>query len=391
MRVLSLFDGMSCGRFVLDKLNVPVDCYIASEVDKHAITVASGRYPTTVQMGDVRFVRQLCEVGAVSNIDLLIGGSPCQNLSFAGKQNGFSVDIHSLEEYKRLVAEGFEFKGQSYLFWEYVWIKELLQPKWFMLENVRMKKEYLKIFDDVTGVEGVFINSALVSAQNRQRYYWCNWQVDQPEDRGLLLRDIIESGAVDREKSYCIDANYYKGGSVENYKRKKRQILGIAETENGFRPYKDDGRKGSLSEIGTIATPNHRSQTITVAHIPKVTLTGAAIRGRRLSDDGKRKDYSDLQIEQRVELRKDGKSNCLTTVQKDTVVAFTQSECRLMVAEPLTYRKLTVTECERLQGLPDGYTEGVSNTQRYKMLGNGWQCDTIEHIFMQAIVRGALV
>lgn len=391
MRVLSLFDGMSCGRFVLDKLNVPVDCYIASEVDKHAITVASGRYPTTVQMGDVRFVRQLCEVGAVSNIDLLIGGSPCQNLSFAGKQNGFSVDIHSLEEYKRLVAEGFEFKGQSYLFWEYVWIKELLQPKWFMLENVRMKKEYLKIFDDVMGVEGVFINSALVSAQNRQRYYWCNWQVDQPEDRGLLLRDIIESGAVDREKSYCIDANYYKGGSVENYKRKKRQILGIAETENGFRPYKDDGRKGSLSEIGTIATPNHRSQTITVAHIPKVTLTGAAIRGRRLSDDGKRKDYSDLPIEQRVELRKDGKSNCLTTVQKDTVVAFTQSECRLMVAEPLTYRKLTVTECERLQGLPDGYTEGVSNTQRYKMLGNGWQCDTIEHIFMQAIVRGALV
>lgn len=236
MRVLSLFDGMSCGRFVLDKLNIPVEQYLASEVDKWAIKIAQKNFPDTIQMGDVRGVRQLCEVGALGEIDLLIGGSPCQNLSFAGKQDGFSVDIHTLDEYKRLVAEGFEFKGQSYLFWEYVWIKELLQPKWWLLENVRMKKEYLKIFNDVMGVEGVFINSALVSAQNRQRYYWCNWQVDQPEDRGLLLRDVLESGAVDREKSYCIDTNYHKGGSVENYKKKARRQVVMCQRGRGNNP-----------------------------------------------------------------------------------------------------------------------------------------------------------
>lgn len=384
MKVLSLFDGMSCGRFVLGKLNIPVTQYIASEVDKWATQVAQKNFPDTIQMGDVRFVRQLCEVGAIKDVDLLIGGSPCQNLSFAGKQDGFSVDIHTLDEYKRLVAEGFEFKGQSYLFWEYVWVRELLQPKWWFLENVRMKKEYLKIFNDVMGVEGVFINSALVSAQSRQRYYWCNWQVDQPEDRGLLLRDILESGAVDREKSYCIDANYYKGGSVENYKAKaRRQIVGIAETKNGFRPYKDDGRRGSLSEIGTTATPEHKSQTLTSAHAPKVTtykigeINNGGIGNRVYSADGKG-----------IALAAQsggaaGNGNMLVT--------FTQSEERFSDHEPLTYRKLTVIECERLQGLPDNYTEGVSNTQRYRMLGNGWQCDTIEHIFLQGLMRGALI
>ena len=303
-----------------------------------------------------------------------------------------------------------------------------------------MKKEYLKIFNDVMGVEGVFINSALVSAQNRQRYYWCNWQVDQPEDRGLLLRDVLESGAVDREKSYCIDVNYYKGGSVENYKRKaRRQIVGIAETKSGYRPYKDDGRKGSLSEIGTIATPDHCTQTITSTHTPKVTtykvgeVKGGGIGNRIYDVDGKAialssqsggtagngnmlihiKDKSNTLTTnkgegvkvQQIVMRQRGRGNnsgfekevdecpSLTSSrwEQNHHIRFTQSEKRPMLTEPLTYRKLTPIECERLQGLPGNYTEGVSNPQRHRMLGNGWQCDTIEHIFMQAILRDEIL
>lgn len=431
MRVLSLFDGMSCGRYCLSQLNVSVASYIASEVDKYAITVAQKNFPDNVQMGDVRFVRQLADVGALGRVDLLIGGSPCQDLSFAGKQEGFSVDIHTLDEYKRLVAEGFEFKGSSYLFWEYVWIKELVKPRWFLLENVRMKKQYLEVFNRVMGVEGVFINSALVSAQNRQRYYWCNWQVDQPEDRGLVLRDILESGAVDREKSYCIDANYHNGGCFENYKNKaRRQIVGIEETPNGLRPYKDDGRKGSLSEIGTIARADNKASTLTVANVPKLTtqserrlmvserqsnlirsenekavaLTSSSSRcGGNGTTFLEIKGCAERRKSGNFEVRKDEKSNALLSGgHKSRFLQYKQKANTIRVGgngsppesrqcwDEITYRKLTVTECERLQGLPDGFTEGVSNTQRYKMLGNGWQCDTITHIFLQGIMRGVL-
>lgn len=368
----------------------------------------------------------------------------CQGFSFAGKQLAFD-------------------DPRSALFFEYVHILYALRKQnpsmRFMLENVKMKKEHLAVITGFLGVEPVLINSALVSAQNRQRYYWCNWKVEQPADRGLLLRDIIETGEVDRDKSYCIDANYYKGGSLNNYLEKSRRqivlspeklvnvnpsgngmngwvygvdaksptvttnkgegskiafhqsekrlmvkendnraIAGIVMTENGIRPYKNDGRKGSLTEIGTIGLADTKSAAVTVANAPKYTdrhirnmkslddksvkllssmhkgqqangqtlildVTGAAIRGRYIEGNSGT-------TEQGLEVRDDGKANSLTTVGKDSVLA-----------EGITYRKLTPIECERLQGVPDNYTNHVSSTQRYRMLGNGWQVDTIEHIF----------
>lgn len=407
MRVLSLFDGISCGRVALEKAGIPVSAYIASEVDKHAMKVSADNWSDIIQIGDVRNVAALVESGALGVFDMVIGGSPCQSLSFAGKQAGLStkegIEITTLEQYKQLRDSGFEFEGQSYLFWEYVLVLDAVRRQnpdvKFLLENVRMTKKWLEVFNRVMGVDGVLINSALVCAQNRQRYYWCNWQVEQPEDRGILLRDIIEHGEVDRDKSYCIDANYYKGGSLKNYLEKsrrqvvlsqsearlmvaektdKRQLLGITETPNGYRPYKNDGRKGSFSEIGTIATPDHKAQCMTVAHVPKIT--GCRMVGRKINPEtGSRDDYNpNLTAEQRVEPRTDGKAGCITTVQKDSMVYAAE-------AQEITYRKLTVTECCRLQGLPDNYCKAVSNSQAYKALGNGWQVDTIEHLFRELL------
>lgn len=353
IRVLSLFDGMSCGQIALERAGFDVEVYYASEIDKHAVTVAQANYPNTVQMGCVKKVREMAELGVLGRIDLLIGGSPCQGFSFAGKQLAFD-------------------DPRSALFFEYIWtlqaLKRINPGIKFLLENVKMKREHLDFITICLGVKPHFINSALVSAQNRQRYYWYNWECDDPEDKGLLLKDIIEDGLVDREKSYCIDAHYYKGGSLKNYlKKKRRQIVGIAETENGLRPYKNDGRKGSLSEIGTIASPENKVSTITVANIP--SITGVAQR-RRAGN---------------FEMRKDQKANALLAGGHQsrfiTNPNFTQSEKPSGVSHSeYQYRKLTPLECERLQTVPDDYTNHVSDTQRYKMLGNGWTVDVIAHL-----------
>ena len=296
MRVLSLFDGMSCGQLALQKAGIKVEQYYASEVDKYAIEVTQTNFPNTIQLGDVRNVTK----EQVGDIDLLIGGSPCQGFSFAGKNLNFD-------------------DPRSKLFFEYVRLLKELKPKYFLLENVRMKKESQDVITELLGVEPIAINSSLVSAQNRFRLYWTNIpNVTQPEDREVFLADILEHGVTDREKSHCIDANYAKGGNLKSYfERHRRQLV----------------------------------------------FTGAALRGR-YEDDGKT-------TNQQLELRFDGKTNSLTTIRKTTLAAD---------LENLTYRKLTPTECERLQTVPEGYTNHVSNSQRYKMLGNGWTVDVIAHI-----------
>lgn len=319
LTVLSLFDGMSCGRITLDKMGITPKVYYASELDKFAIKEAQANWPDTIQLGDVTKWREWDIEW--SKIDLLIGGSPCQGFSFAGKQLAFD-------------------DPRSALFFVYVdilnHIKSVNPDVKFMLENVKMKKEYLDVITEYLGVEPVFINSALVSAQNRQRYYWCNWRVTQPEDRGILLVDILESGVVDREKSHCLDANYFKGGNLKSYFEKNRRQLvfkvnenkrvkEITENEHGYRPHRGDLRKTGISELGRIYKAGAKVHTLTTSHQPKLALND---------------DINNLQ-----------------------------------------YRKLTVVECCRLQGVPDDYFKVSSNTQAYKMLGNGWQCDTIEHIF----------
>jgi len=292
MNVLSLFDGMSCGRIALDRAGIEVETYYASELDKYAIAVTQANWPNTVQLGDVTKWKEW-DIDWAS-IDLLIGGSPCQGFSFAGKQLAFD-------------------DPRSKLFFVYVdilnHIRSVNPNVKFMLENVKMKKEYLDVISQTLGVEPVFINSALVSAQNRQRFYWANWEFDQPEDKGIILADIIDSGVTDRKKSHCLDANYFKGGNPKSYFEKNRRqlifFIGRGNNKAGFRAL--DGET------------------------PSITANSW--------------EYNNF------------------------------------LADKSGYRKLTPVECERLQTVPDNYTNHVSNTQRYKMLGNGWTVDVIAHIF----------
>ena len=299
MNVLSLFDGMSCGQIALEKSGFQVDKYFASEIDKHAIKVAKANYPDMVHLGDVRDV----SADDLPQIDLLIGGSPCQGFSFAGKQLNFD-------------------DPRSKLFWEYVRLLKELQPKYFLLENVKMKQESMDVITEALGVEPIFINSSLVSAQNRQRYYWTNIPMDKlPDDKGIMLKDILEDGFVDRDKAHCIDANYFKGGNLKSYFEKHRRQL----------VFSDEG----------------------LCHVGDADLKGHGYNRRVYHPDGK------------------APSLCAASggnLEPKTFIS------------PDSWRKLTPLECERLQTVPEGYTAHVSNTQRYRMLGNGWTVDVITHI-----------
>lgn len=270
MNVLSLFDGISCGQLALQRAGIKVDNYFASEIDSHAIKIAQKNFPLMKHVGSVTELK----AEDVSSIDLLIGGSPCQSLSMAGNGEGFD--------------------GKSKLFWEYVRILKEVKPKYFLLENVKMKKEWEKVITDNLGVEPIMINSALVSGQNRQRLYWTNIpNIEQPDDNKTVLSYIIEN-------------------HVESTKLSDKAIAYMDRLRNGKPRW--EFLKNPL----------------------------------------------------------DGKASCLTANMSKGVP--------YGVIKDLM-RRLTVIECERLQTLPDNYTEGVSNTQRYKMIGNGWTVDVIAHIF----------
>jgi site-specific DNA-cytosine methylase len=254
MNILSLFDGIGCGYEALKKIGINIEKYYASEINKYAISISKKKHPNIIHLGDIHNFNNW----NIERPDLIIGGSPCQGFSFAGKQLNFQDE-------------------RSKLFFKFVDILKFYKPKYFLLENVKMKKEYRDIISKYLEVEPIEINSSLVSAQNRKRLYWTNIpNVTQPKDRKIYLKDILESGVVDRDKSYCIDANYFKGTNLNLYFDK------------------------------------HRRQIVF--------------------------DKSDI------------------------------------------IRKLTPVECERLQTLPDDYTKGISNTQRYKCLGNGWTVDVIVEI-----------
>jgi len=170
MNVLSLFDGMSCGQIALNRLGIKYDKYFASEIDKYAIQVTQHNYPETIQIGDVLNVRG----SDLPQIDLMFGGSPCQGFSFAGKRLNFE-------------------DPRSKLFFEFVRLRDELNPKYFLLENVKMKKEHEQVITEHMGVEPIRINSNLVSAQSRERLYWTNIPgIGQPEDKGILVKDIID-------------------------------------------------------------------------------------------------------------------------------------------------------------------------------------------------------
>ena len=208
MNILSLFDGMSCGQLALNRANVHYDKYYASEIEKNSIKVTQHNFPNTIQLGDVSKVNGK----DLDKIDLIMGGSPCQSFSFAGKMKGMATkdekEILSLDSYLSLKEAGFEFEGESYLFWEYVRLLKETNPTYFLLENVMMKDYWKKVISDTLGVEPIMINSNLVSAQDRKRLYWTNIpNVGQPDDLGLHLRDIMEESVADK---YNITERFYK-------------------------------------------------------------------------------------------------------------------------------------------------------------------------------------
>ncbi len=300
MKILSLFDGISCARVSLERAGIPVELYYASEVDKYAIQISQKNYPDIIQVGDVKDLNGSKFHGiSLPRIDLLIGGFPCQDLSIAKKdRKGLSGD-------------------RSGLFWEYVRILKEVKPKYFILENVNsMPKEAKDTITKELGVEPIMINAALVSAQNRKRLFWTNIpDVKLPEDKGIFLKDILNKS----EKTYCIPSTYWKENIKSLVKRKK---------------------SGLLIKIGHF---NSGGQGDRVYSIEGKSTTLAALAGGRGSKTGLYK-------------------------VKDFV------------------RKLTPIECERLQGLPDNYTEGISNTQRYKCLGNAFNVDVVTHILRNIIL-----
>ena len=649
MKVLSLFDGMSCGRIALDQLGIPVETYYASEIDKYAIQVSQANYPDIIQVGDI------CDLDPKDymDVDLMLAGSPCQGFSFAGKQLAFD-------------------DPRSALFFEFIRLLKAIKPKYFLLENVRMKKEFLQVISEQVsecypeipfGIEPIFINSSLVSAQSRQRYYWTNIPgIKQPEERGIVLRDILETETDEQpvkdternqrhyrdedEKSLCMTATMYKGAgnngmtlvpnkpnqinpskkasgkqpyiqdrvfhedgkshsltasfadrtnvatrpikvgmnveqvkirkhevdivelqqcilshyakcgmskkeiaevlddkysTVEHYFRnlgseyfaipsdkhwpQLKEILNIKTNkydksimefeyrdgvfESTQRVYSEEGKSPTLTasnkeqmietkkeyiskqsvekyvedvnaefndpynkktvkgnksttlrtnssngnmwvnekaiketkpkQVGTavdinghdvlkrVYSPDGKSPTVNTCQggnrEPKV-VTGGALRARSKDKDGKHVGWKETKPEQMLELRKDNKSNAVSSVSKDSLVVkggrvvgraydkdgkrmdrfgdsvagktkqtlevrednktnaiTTVGKDSVVVEENLTWRKLTPLECERLQTVPDNYTNHVSNTQRYKMLGNGWTIEVIKHIF----------
>jgi len=347
INVLSLFDGMSCGQIALDKLGIKVNNYFASEIDKYAIQVTKHNYPNTKHIGDVTKVKGT----DLPKIDLLIGGSPCQGFSFAGKQLNFD-------------------DPRSKLFFEFVRLLKETKPKYFLLENVLMKKEYEQIITDHLGVEPIFINSALVSAQNRKRLYWTNIpNVTEPKDKCITWGDV-------RERGVNTESYYYTEKAMQ-------WLVRVSQKKNKTLTVHSDTDKMQMLEAG-----HHKKYSnqrfFGIVDLPENEQAIAAMRGRYLID-GKRQDGKQKTkglTKQYIEFRYDGKTNALITVTKDNVVVPFTLPNRIP-SDEFFFRYITPLECERLQTVPDNYTSCVSNTQRYRMLGNGWTVDVITHIFNQ--------
>lgn len=305
MNVLSLFDGMSCGHIALDRLGIKVDKYYSAEIDKYAMKVTDRNYPGTIQLGDVNNVYGK----DLPKIDLLLGGSPCQGFSYAGKQLNFN-------------------DPRSALFFEFVRLLKECKPKYFLLENVVMQQEFQDVINQYVGVKPIFINSSVVSAQNRQRLYWTNAKVTSiPEDKRIFLKDILEYDAANEFSEPYVKLNGGETGVVGHVGRQSKQATRI---------YSSDDKSQCLLALGG----------------------GQGAKTGLYQID---KDPDNPKPKRQVDIfRVEGRSSDDNS--------------------PYFYRKLTVTECERLQTVPDGYTEGVSMTQRYKMLGNGWTVDVIVHL-----------
>ena len=391
IKVVSLFDGISCGRLALDRAGIAVSSYEAFEIDKYAVAVSRYNYPDIKQRGDVLDA----DFSRYRGYDLVMGGSPCTFWSIA--KTGREVDKS---------GKGWE------LFVRFVEAVRLISPRFFLYENVASMPAGIKAhISEELGVEPMLINSALVSAQQRKRLYWTNISgITQPSDKGILLKDMLDSGLTARDKSYCIDACYYKGGSktrLDNQSGKRQMVYEPVALAD-----KSQAILSTLHKENALSMMKRGKAGLFCAH-----EVGAALR-TRADENGSFK---------RLEVRGDGKLNALTTTQTDSVVC---SPIRVgsygtggqgnriysvhgkgvsLMANgggrggkaglykidlpdgDYIVRKLTPIEAERCQTLPDNYTAlgidstgktvNISNTQRYKCVGNGWTVDVIAYIF----------
>jgi site-specific DNA-cytosine methylase len=558
--VISLFNGMGCIFQALDRIGVNVSMKISSEIDKYANIVNDANYPETIQVGSVcdisivndngvkKLIYPLGEIILNNDEIILCGGSPCQSFSFAGKRKGMSTkceqEILTLEHYLELKNEGFEFEGQSYLFWEFMRLLNEVKPKYFMLENVEMGEKWEKVLRHAIQVPALHINSALVCAQNRRRVYFTNIGmqpmglfgdmesiIQQPKDKGILLKDILESdvdekyflsdkaldgimkhkqeqkekgfgfGAVikdenekmnslkiggkgvddlvkvgqvgfkkefvESEKAQALLQRDYKGMSnyginvvVHNMQKRSADRPSIEKNKNAGGSghlSRADGKTYCLDTACTMAVEFKQSQVERVLERTGVDISNVTeptifdVYNKKLKDDGKCITLTDPchnnlrlvvpnltnQTEEIVAMRgrpnKDGvnvqqleangtgKSNTLTSVQKDNLVISSavgerkvnqvntnnksnggtqpyqqdriydvngispalqaQLSSGSAIINTPRIRRLTPLECKRLQTVDDNYLMPVSDTQIYKQLGNGWTVDVIAHIF----------
>mgnify|MGYP000438172917 CR=1 FL=1 len=322
MKVLSLFDGLSAGRLALERAGIYVEEYYASEIDKYASTISKKNWPDIIPIGDVTQVSYKdgvlhTQFGSYqTDIDMVIGGSPCQSFSVAGNQEGI--------------------EGKSGLFYEWVRILREVNPKYFLLENVCMKKEWENEITQEVGVAPIMINSALVSAQNRKRLYWTNIEgITQPQDRGIILPDILECDTVQLKQL----ARGFNKGCIDRVVEKSPTLSISSWQHNNF------FKCINTHETNKTVTKANKAYCLTANYNSAVAW------------------------------------NSIERKQRSMVVIGESDADGANIYGGKEYRKLTPIECERLQTLPDDYTKSVSNNQRYKMIGNGWTVDVIAHIF----------
>jgi DNA (cytosine-5)-methyltransferase 3A len=394
---------MSCGQIALNRERIKVENYFASEIDKHAISITKKNFPETKHLGSVVDV----EGFSLPKIDLLIGGSPCQSFSFAGKRKGMSTksneEIVTLEQYLYLKKEGFEFEGQSFLFWEYVRLLNETKPEFFFLENVLMEEKWEKIISKTLNVHPIEINSSLVSAQNRRRLYWTNIGMKpaglfsdlesvivEPKDKRIYLKDILEKNVPEK---------YFLSERMTSFFIENDQKMKSLKKGFSFKPFKENDEKKCRSV--TTRAGNRMDDNFIICHNtqprsgdPKKGGTGhlSRIDGKSYClDTGNTNAIqiipSDFGLTEnqfkKLDLSIDNsKMNCLTLAQSrgGSSTEYIQSVSKI-ASLTQSIRKLTPIECERLQTVPDNYTEGVSDTQRFRMLGNGWTVDVIKHFF----------
>lgn len=373
MNVLSLFDGISGARISLERAGIKVDNYYASEIDKYAMIISKANYPDIIQLGSVTDI----DSKQLPKIDLLIGGSPCQSFSFAGRMKGMltkdEIEIYTLEHYLQLKNGGFEFEGQSYLFWEYVRLLKELNPKYFFLENVTMEEKWEKVITKALNVHPLKINSALLSCQNRNRLYWTNIGMIQsglfgdleseikiPKDKGIVLKDVLQDNP---------NPKYYISKKMYDY--------AMVESINGFR-YKaeftdinDKAKPLTTKQDKRAGVTNYIYQPIDEKYyLSEETLNSYQKQSDKHSNRGNGFNFNPKDL--------NDKANCVTArygvITENIVVD------EAYVNDKTPYRRLTPLECERCQTLPDNYTNFVSDTQRYKAIGNGFTIEVIAYI-----------